>query len=162
MASSAGRVAFLLAVVLPAAACVSQPAPPVPSAQPAAAPLEPALDAGPSAASEPAFVQVGNASWYGRFHQGRPTASGARYDMNGLTAAHRTLPLGTAATVTNLENGRSVHVLVNDRGPYRQGRVIDLSRHAAELLGMKEQGIAKVRIEATPQKRGEETAAIDD
>jgi rare lipoprotein A len=162
MASSAGRVALLLAVVLPAAACVSEPPPPLPSAQPAAASVEPAVDAGPSAASEPAFVQVGNASWYGTFHQGRLTASGTRYDMNDLTAAHRTLPLGTAATVTNLENGRSVHVLVNDRGPYRKGRVIDLSRHAAELLGMKEQGIAKVRIEAMPQKPGEETAAIDD
>jgi rare lipoprotein A len=111
-------------------------------------------------APEPTFSQVGNASWYGPFHQGRKTASGDRFNMNALTAAHRTLPLGTEATVTNLENGRSVDVVVNDRGPYKRGRIIDLSRRAAEMLGMKEQGIAKVRVEVAPKEADVETAAF--
>jgi rare lipoprotein A len=102
--------------------------------------------------AEPVYEEVGTASWYGPWHQGRKTASGDRFDMNALTAAHPRLPLDTRARVTNLENGRSVEVTVNDRGPYVRGRVIDLSRRAAERLGMKKQGTATVRIEVLPER----------
>jgi rare lipoprotein A (peptidoglycan hydrolase) len=100
----------------------------------------------------PEYRQVGIASWYGGRHQGRLTASGEVFDENKLTAAHRTLPLVTWARVTNLENGRSVEVEVNDRGPYIDGRVIDLSTRAAEELGMTEQGLARVEITALPEQ----------
>jgi rare lipoprotein A len=93
------------------------------------------------------YRKIGTASWYGAYHQGRLTASGARFDMNGLTAAHRSLPLATTARVTNLANGRTVTVTINDRGPYWHGRIIDLSARAAQLLGMKRQGTARVKIE---------------
>jgi rare lipoprotein A len=99
-----------------------------------------------------AFEQVGVASWYGPGFHGRRTASGERFDQNDLTAAHRNLPLGTEVTVTNLENGRSITVEINDRGPYVKGRVIDLSKAAARSLGMAQDGLAKVRIEATPRQ----------
>jgi rare lipoprotein A len=95
----------------------------------------------------PSFLQVGVASWYGNRFKHKLTANGERYDPEAITAAHRTLPLDTVAHVTNLRNGRSVMVRINDRGPYAQERVIDLSRAAARLLGMKEQGVARVRIE---------------
>jgi rare lipoprotein A len=100
-----------------------------------------------AAAAAPAYREVGIASWYGGRHQGRLTASGEIFDENRLTAAHRKLPLKTKARVTNLENGRSVEVKVNDRGPYMRGRVIDLSARAAQELGMTQQGLALVRIE---------------
>lgn len=100
----------------------------------------------------PLYRQVGVASWYGGRHQGRLTASGEVFDENKLTAAHRTLPLVTWARVTNLENGRSVEVRVNDRGPYIDGRVIDLSTRAAEELGMSQQGLARVRVEVLPEQ----------
>jgi rare lipoprotein A len=117
-----------------------------------APPQQPALQtiAYPSP-PKPVYEEVGTASWYGPWHQGRKTASGERFNMNALTAAHKTLPLDTKARVTNLENGRSVEVTVNDRGPYVKGRVIDLSKRAAEKLGMKEQGTATVRIEILPE-----------
>jgi rare lipoprotein A len=99
-----------------------------------------------------AFRQVGMASWYGPGFHGRKTASGERFDQNDLTAAHRKLPLGTEVKVTNLENGRSITVEINDRGPYAKGRVLDLSKAAARRLGMVENGVAKVRIEATRQQ----------
>lgn len=98
------------------------------------------------------YKQVGIASWYGGRHQGRLTASGEVFDENKLTAAHRTLPLDTRARVTNLANGRSVEVLVNDRGPYINGRVIDLSTRAARELGMARRGLALVRIEVVPEE----------
>lgn len=93
-------------------------------------------------------VEVGTASWYGPGLQGKPTASGDAFDQNALTAAHPTLPLETEATVTNLENGRTVEVEINDRGPFVPDRVIDLSKAAAEELGMTDSGTAEVRIEA--------------
>ncbi len=96
----------------------------------------------------PAFVQKGLASWYGPGFHNRKTASGEPYDQNDMTAAHRNLPLGTTATVTNLENGKKVEVEINDRGPYAPHRVIDLSKAAAEKLDMKDDGTAPVRIEA--------------
>jgi len=90
---------------------------------------------------------AGTASWYGRHWQGRKTASGVRYNPGRLTAAHPSLPLNTRVRVTNLENAKSVTVLINDRGPYVRGRVIDLSKAAARRLGMLKEGLAPVRIE---------------
>ncbi len=81
------------------------------------------------------YDETGIASWYGDFFHGRRTANGEIYDMNALTAAHPTLPMPTYATVTNLANNRTVVVRINDRGPYHDGRIIDLSHKAAELLG---------------------------
>ena len=89
---------------------------------------------------------VGLASWYGQRHQGHATASGEVYDMNKLTAAHRTMPFGTRLRVTNVENGRSVVVHVNDRGPWVNDRVLDVSLAAARTLGMIGHGITKVEI----------------
>ena len=94
--------------------------------------------------------QVGLASWYGADFQGKPTASGQIFDEEKLTAAHRTLPLRSRVRVTNLENGRSVEVRINDRGPYVQGRVLDLSSRAAKAIGMHKEGLALVRIEVLP------------
>jgi len=90
---------------------------------------------------------VGMASFYHRSFQGRRTASGETYDRHRLTAAHRTLPFGSRVLVTNLENGRSVVVEVNDRGPFRKGRVIDVSEEAARELGFYRAGTARVRVE---------------
>ena len=95
--------------------------------------------------SAPGRVQVGLASWYDL--PGRSTANGERYDQTQLTAAHRSLPLGTRVLVTNLANGKSVRVRINDRGPVARGRVIDVSRAAARRLGMIGTGTARVRIE---------------
>lgn len=89
---------------------------------------------------------VGLASWYGQRHQGHPTASGEIYDTSKLTAAHRTLPFGTRLRVTNVENGRSVVVRVNDRGPWVKDRVLDVSMAAARALGMVGDGVARVEI----------------
>jgi rare lipoprotein A len=93
------------------------------------------------------LAQTGIASWYGPGFHGRPTASGAVYDQNQLSAAHPTLPLGTRVLVTNLENGRSVEVTINDRGPFVRGRTIDLSHRAAQAIGLIAPGTAPVRIE---------------
>lgn len=100
---------------------------------------------GPQHASGNATVGV--ASYYAAKFQGRPTASGERFDNGKLTAAHRTLPFGTKVRVTNLENGRSVTVRVNDRGPFVKGRMIDLSYAAAQRLEMVRTGVARVRLE---------------
>ncbi|MEA1675147.1 septal ring lytic transglycosylase RlpA family protein [Nitrospirillum sp. BR 11163] len=93
------------------------------------------------------YDQTGIASWYGPgFHQER-TANGETFDQNELTAAHQTLPMPSLVRVTNLDNGRSIVVRINDRGPFAAGRIIDLSRRAAQLLGMEQQGTAKVRVQ---------------
>ena len=92
-------------------------------------------------------AHTGKASWYGGKFHGRRTATGERFDQNRLTAASRTLPLGSRARVTNLENGRSVEVEITDRGPFARGRVLDVSRAAAHALGMVEDGTARVRVE---------------
>lgn len=89
---------------------------------------------------------VGTASWYGALHHGKRTASGEVFDMNALTAAHRTLPLGTRVRVTNLSNGKSVEVRVNDRGPVIGGRIIDLSRGAAAKLDAVDAGVFPVEV----------------
>lgn len=93
------------------------------------------------------FSQTGMASWYGRQFHGRKTASGDTFDMNGLTAAHRSLPLNCFIRVTNKSNGKSVIVKVNDRGPFHGNRVVDLSYGAAQRLGITNSGTAKVSIE---------------
>lgn len=93
------------------------------------------------------FSQTGMASWYGRQFHGRKTASGDTFDMNGLTAAHRSLPLNCFIRVTNKSNGKSVIVKVNDRGPFHGNRVVDLSYGAAKRLGITNSGTAKVSIE---------------
>ena len=97
---------------------------------------------------QPGSEQIGTASYYAREFQGRKTASGERYDMNRLTAAHRTYPFGTTLRVTHLGNGKNVVVRINDRGPFARGRVIDLSLAAARRLDMVRSGTAQVRIEA--------------
>jgi rare lipoprotein A len=114
-----------------------------------------ALAGTPAAYAQPdpdrtAHAQIGTASWYGARHQGRATATGEIFDMARLTAAHRTLPLGTHARITNLENGRSVEVVINDRGPALPGRIVDLSAQAATVLGMRARGLARVAIERLP------------
>jgi rare lipoprotein A len=91
--------------------------------------------------------QVGKASWYGRVFQHHRTASGEPYDMNDLTAAHRSLPLGSWVKVTNLKNDRSVMVRINDRGPVLKSRIIDLSYGAAKILGIGSTGISSVRLD---------------
>ena len=93
------------------------------------------------------YSETGVASWYGEDFNGKRTANGERYNMNTLTAAHRTLPLPCIVKVTNLQNGRSVVVRVNDRGPYVKDRIIDLSKHGAQLLGYMGQGTTKVKVE---------------
>lgn len=91
--------------------------------------------------------QVGPASWYGEKYDGRATASGEPFDMYGLTAAHATLPLGTLVRVTNLSNGKTVVVRVNDRGPFVNGRIIDVSYHAARVLDFLKKGVQGVRLD---------------
>jgi rare lipoprotein A len=100
----------------------------------------------------------GEASWYGPGFHGKKTASGEIFDQRKLTAAHKTLPLGTKAKVTNLQNGNTVEVEINDRGPYVGERVIDLSHAAADVLGFVESGITLVRIELLPEGSGLEEA----
>ncbi|MET0500414.1 MAG: septal ring lytic transglycosylase RlpA family protein [Candidatus Binatia bacterium] len=97
---------------------------------------------------QPVVEQIGEASFYGQGFHGKKTATGEKFDQNDLTAAHPTLPLGTQATVTNLETGKSVDVEINDRGPYVKGRDIDLSKGAAKELDMTKDGVAPVKIEA--------------
>ena len=93
------------------------------------------------------FSQTGKASWYGPGFHGKKTANGERFDMNTLTAAHRTLPISSRVRVTNLANGKSVVVRINDRGPYHGNRVMDLSKAAAQELGFIRTGTAQVKIE---------------
>ncbi|PVB59526.1 septal ring lytic transglycosylase RlpA family protein [Labrenzia sp. 011] len=99
-----------------------------------------------AAASADAFQQCGKASWY---KLGGMTASGEQADPSGLTAAHRTLPFGTLVKVTNLANGKTVTVRINDRGPYSKGRVIDVTRAAARKLGFIRKGVTRVQVSGT-------------
>ena len=94
------------------------------------------------------YDETGTASYYGAKHHGNKTASGEPFNQNALTAAHRRLPFGTQVKVTNLDNDKSVVVRINDRGPHTRGRLIDLSRKAAEQLGMIGSGTARVRVQA--------------
>ena len=102
--------------------------------------------------------QVGLASWYGKERQGKETASGELFDMNGLTAAHRTLPLGSQVRVTNLANLKSTLVRINDRGPGISNRIIDLSWAAAKRLGYVGEGLTMVEIEVVPFQKAPQTS----
>jgi rare lipoprotein A len=104
----------------------------------------------PPLVQAPVYEAVGMASYYARKFQGRRTASGERYDMHALTAAHPALAFGARVEVTNLANGRRVEVRINDRGPFKKGRIIDLSYAAARQIGMLRRGVAKVRVRALP------------
>src|ERR1700733_2040197 len=95
---------------------------------------------------QPDYDETGVASWYGAQFHGRRTSDGEIFDSNALTAAHRTLPMPVNVRVTNLENGKALVVRVNDRGPFARGRIIDVSKHAAELLGFYSSGTARVRV----------------
>ncbi|WP_273788944.1 septal ring lytic transglycosylase RlpA family protein [Bartonella sp. ML70XJBT] len=97
--------------------------------------------------NDPTYARVGEASWYGSDFHGRLTANGEIYDMNLLTAAHPTMPLPSYARVTNLKNGSSLIVRVNDRGPFMKDRIIDLSKQAATILGYVDRGVADVKVE---------------
>lgn len=97
-------------------------------------------------AEDPGYDKVGMASWYGTDFHGKQTANGERFDMDALSAAHPTLPMPSYVQVTNLRNGRTMLVRLNDRGPYKPGRIIDLSRRTAQLLGFEAQGITEIRV----------------
>lgn len=98
------------------------------------------------------YSEIGVASWYGPGFHGKRTANGEVFDMNALTAAHRTLPMPSMVRVTNLDNGRSIVLRVNDRGPFARDRILDVSRRAAQLLGFLKQGTAKVKVEILPEE----------
>ncbi len=106
----------------------------------------------PAKATRTKPYQIGTASWYGDYFQGKPTASGEPYNMYDLTAAHPTLPLGSWVRVTNLHNGRAVVVRINDRGPVVPGRIIDLSYNTARVLQFQSQGLQRVRLDVVRQK----------
>ena len=133
--------AALTGAALLAAACApTRPERPAATSAPPRPPVARALP------PEPRAPQTGKASWYGEAHHGKKTASGEPFDMHALTAAHRTLPLGTRVLVTNLANGRAVEVRINDRGPSVADRIIDLSYGAARALDAVGAGIFRVRI----------------
>ncbi len=96
------------------------------------------------------YTETGMACWYGPEYHGQQTASGERFDMNAMTAAHRTLPFNTKVRVTNLDNHASAVVRINDRGPFITGRIIDVSRRAAQELGFERAGLCRCRIESLP------------
>lgn len=152
------RFPVAVSLMLTAAACTTSTPPPTP------APEKPTVTVLPNAGvykigqpyqvdniwyyprEQPDYDETGIASWYGPTFYGRRTANGELYDGNALTAAHKTLPMPVNVRVTNLENGKSLIVRVNDRGPYARGRIIDLSKRAAELLDVVQTGTARVRV----------------
>lgn len=143
--------ALVVALGMMLAACAGTPAPMTDGALPADIPYKlgkPYLVGGIRYVprDDRGYDRVGMASWYGREFHGRPTATGRPFDMYEMTAAHPTLPTGTQVKVTNLENGRSVVVVVADRGPFSRKRIIDLSYAAAARLAFVEQGTARVRV----------------
>lgn len=111
-------------------------------------------------AKKMAPYQVGTASWYGEYFDGKPTASGEPYDMYDMTAASLTIPLGTYVKVTNLHNGRAVVVKVNDRGPVVAGRIIDLSYGAAQALQFEHKGLQRVRLDLVKRNHKPEYQTI--
>ncbi|MDL0441204.1 septal ring lytic transglycosylase RlpA family protein [Stutzerimonas frequens] len=129
------RLVTLLTLILLAAGCAER--------QPTQPPQAPA-------STQERFTQSGKASYYARMHHGQRTANGETHDQNALVAAHRSLPFGTRVRVTNQQNGKQVIVRINDRGPFRRGRIIDVSRAAAAQLDMLERGVVRVRIETLP------------
>lgn len=149
-ACSLFKTAWCLAAAALLASCAPATAPPVSPAVPPPVPQneQPASAQTSEAAACARYREQGIASWYGREYEGMKTAGGETFDMNGLTAAHRTLPLGATVRVVNLDNYRTVRVKVNDRGPFARSRVIELSYGAARELGFVETGTARVRIES--------------
>lgn len=135
-----------LAACAPRAAKPDAPAPP-PATASRTTTQKPAPARPPPAKAPPkGYLGEGIASFYGPGLHGRPTANGERFNQNAMTAAHRKLSFGTCVRVVNLANGRQVRVRVNDRGPYVEGRIIDVSRAAAVKLDMLEKGVARVRL----------------
>jgi rare lipoprotein A (peptidoglycan hydrolase) len=134
---------------------VAEPQTDIPSLESSSAPIMPRSPETQEASPAPTLptpapstiIGTGLASWYGARHHGKRTASGEIFDQNKFTAAHRTLPWGSIVKVTNLDNGKSVEVRINDRGPFKKGRVIDLSHAAARALGMTQSGVSPVRME---------------
>ncbi|MCC5816642.1 MAG: septal ring lytic transglycosylase RlpA family protein [Leptospira sp.] len=108
------------------------------------------------------FDEVGYSSWYGAKYQGKPTASGEPFDQAKLTAAHRTLPMGSIVKVQNLENNKEAMVRVNDRGPFVDGRIIDVSEKAADILDFKDKGIAKVGLTLVNKSGADKFEELDD
>jgi len=137
-----GRLAGLLSLVA-LAACTTPTAPP-----------------GQPVAARPSFTETGGASWYGAELAGAKTASGTIFDPAKPTAAHRSLPFQTVARVTNVENGRSVKVVITDRGPYRKGRIIDVSAKAAQALGLKRDGVVTVTVEVLVEDQTTDKTAV--
>ncbi len=136
---------FAILAVFTVSACA--PVPPMDQS-----PETPERPAGPETAAPPKApahcgTEQGTASWYGEAHQGRPTASGEPYDMHGMTAAHRTLSFGTRIQVTNDNNGRSVELTVTDRGPFIEGRILDVTYRAAQELDFVADGLARIQLE---------------
>ncbi len=113
-----------------------------------------------STVSKPVNKEVGKASWYGPGFQGQETANGETFNQKDMTAAHPSLPMGTKAEVTNLENGKKVEVRINDRGPFTENRVIDLSGAAAKKIDMKKDGTSKVKIETKSVKKKRSTPRL--
>ncbi len=122
-----------------------------PTARPRARPIAKPVPRPRWRSIPPSYEVIGAASWYGIPFDGRLTANGEIYDMNGLSAAHKTLPFGTRIRVTNLDNGSSLILRINDRGPFIAGRILDVSRRAAQLLGFQQAGLANVRIVMVPR-----------
>jgi rare lipoprotein A len=145
---SIDRVALAVMACVAAACAQLPPAPPVaPPPAPAHAPAPAPEAAPPAPETTTAFRQRGRISMYGAAHAGKRTASGDTFDPEQLTMAHRSLPFGTHVRVTNLENHRSVEVVVNDRGPFVAGRIADVSRRAGRELGMTADGVVDGMIE---------------
>lgn len=136
-------------VALALSGCAGKPPPPPPKAKGAYKVGQPYQVAGVwyYPREQPDYDETGIASWYGPDFHGKATANGETYDMNALTAAHKTLPMPVNVRVTNLENGRSIILKVNDRGPFVNGRIIDVSRRGAQLLGFTGPGTAMVRVQ---------------
>ena len=150
------RLSFSASLALLAAACSSAPKPPPPATNVVTVPPNAGVykigqpyqvdNVWYYPREQPDYDETGIASWYGPDFYGKPTANGEMYDGNQLTAAHKTLPMPVNVRVTNLDNGKSLVVRVNDRGPYARGRIIDLSKRAAELLDVVQTGTARVRV----------------
>jgi rare lipoprotein A len=150
-------IGFLLTIALIAACAGSRVLPsPIAAVVPSPLPVSEQQPSKPSVqepVQEQNYRETGMASWYGKKLQGKQTANGEVFDMYGLSAAHRTLPLGTVVRVTNLDNFKSITVRINDRGPFLKNRIIDLSYGAAKELGFLSQGTTLVRIEAVETVR---------
>lgn len=138
---------LIATVIAPLADCTRPP--PAPPAH-----VEVAPPPAPVATAPPVIQEYGKASFYGPEFAGKKTASGKKFVPSAMTAASKTLPLGTVATVTNVENGKSAQVVITDRGPFKKGRIIDLTPKAAAKLGMVKTGVAAVKVETVAKPEG--------